>query len=88
MMEAKSTKALQGTSLVVQWWGLRAFTAKGPGSIPGRGARIPQAALCGPKKQTKKTSQLSLPPLGHLPWGKPAAMLSGCSRSRVERSTW
>ena len=30
-------------SLAVQWLGLGAFTAEGPGSIPGRGAEIPQA---------------------------------------------
>ena len=28
-------------SLVVQWLGLRAFTAEGPGSIPGGGTQIP-----------------------------------------------
>ena len=33
-----------GTSLAVQWLGLRASTAWGTGSIPGRGAKIPQAA--------------------------------------------
>ena len=31
------------TSLVVQWLGLGAFTAKGPGSIPGQGTKISQA---------------------------------------------
>ena len=31
-----------GTSLVVQWLGLRVFTAKDRGSIPGRGTKIPQ----------------------------------------------
>ena len=40
-----------GDSLVVQWLGLRAFTAKGPGSIPGRGTEIPQAAQCGQSKK-------------------------------------
>ena len=35
---------IQGSSLVVQWY---AFTAKGVGSILGRGAKAPQAACCG-----------------------------------------
>ena len=40
--------------LVVQWLGLRAFTAVGWDSIPGRGTKIPQAAQNGQNKQTKK----------------------------------
>ena len=36
-----------GTSLVVQWLRLRASTAGGTGSIPGRGTKIPNAARCG-----------------------------------------
>ena len=32
-----------GNSLVVQWLGLRAFSAEGQGSIPGQGTKIPQA---------------------------------------------
>ena len=37
-----------GTSPAVQWSGLCAFTAEGPGSIPGRGTKILQQAegLC------------------------------------------
>ena len=42
-----------GNSLVVQWLGLHAFTAKGAGSIPGRGTKIPQAAQNGQKKKFK-----------------------------------
>ena len=34
-------------SLVVQWLGLRAFTAKGLDSIPGSGTKILQATWCG-----------------------------------------
>ena len=30
-----------GTSLVVQWWGPRAFTAGGTSSLPGQGTKIP-----------------------------------------------
>ena len=33
-----------GNSLAVQWLGLCALTAEGPGSIPGGGTNIPQAA--------------------------------------------
>ena len=36
-------KPIGGNSLVVQWLELCAFTAKGAGSIPGRGIKIPQA---------------------------------------------
>ena len=32
-----------GNSLAVQWLGLCAFTAEGPGSISGQGTKIPQA---------------------------------------------
>ncbi|XP_073666661.1 sialidase-1 isoform X2 [Tursiops truncatus] len=39
---------LVGNSLVVQWLGLSAFTAMGPGSIPGWETKIP------PKKKKKK----------------------------------
>ena len=30
-----------GNSLMVQWLGLNAFIAVGPGSIPGQGIKIP-----------------------------------------------
>ena len=33
-------KMTLGTPLMVQWLGLGAFTAKGPGSIPGQGTKI------------------------------------------------
>ena len=39
-----------GNFLAVQWLGLGAFTARGPGSIPGRGTKILQAAWCGQNK--------------------------------------
>ena len=32
-----------GNSLEVQWLGLQALTAEGPGSIPGQGTKIPQS---------------------------------------------
>ena len=44
-------------SLVVQWLGLHAFTAEGPGSIPSQGTKIPQARQHGQKK--KKNAYVS-----------------------------
>ena len=39
--------------------GLCAFTAEGPGSIPGQGTKIPQTAQCGQKtKQNKKVCKM------------------------------
>ena len=44
-----------GNSLVVQWLGLGALTARGLGWIPGWGIKILQAVRCGQKKKEKKT---------------------------------
>ena len=44
-----------GNSLAVQWLGLHALTAKGPGSIPGWGMKIPQATRHSQKKKKKKS---------------------------------
>ena len=41
-------------SLVVQWLGRHAFTAKFLGSIPFWITKIPQTMLCGQKKKKKK----------------------------------
>ena len=49
-----------GTSLVVQWLRLRASTAGGAGSIPGRGTKIPHAAWCGTPPHQKKPSFLKM----------------------------
>ena len=38
-------------SLAVQWLGLCAFTTEGPGSIPGQGTKITQAAWQGQKSK-------------------------------------
>ena len=38
-----------GTSLVVQWLGLRASTVVGVGLIPDRGTKIPRASWCNQK---------------------------------------
>ena len=43
-----------GTSLAVQWLGLRASNAGGTGSIPGQGTKILQAACCGQKTNKRK----------------------------------
>ena len=46
-------KRCSGNPLAVQWLELRAFTAKGPGLIPGQGTKIPHAVGCStppPKK--------------------------------------
>ena len=40
-----------GNSMVVQWLQLCAFTANGPGSIPGWGTKIPQTAQHSQKKK-------------------------------------
>ena len=45
----------EGTSLAIQWLGLYTFTAKGLGSIPGRGTKIPQVVQDGQKKKEEKT---------------------------------
>ena len=54
MAHFTARKEAVGTSLVVQWLGLRAVTAEGPGSIPGRGAKIPQAIWHGQKRKERK----------------------------------
>ena len=43
-----------GTCLAVQWLRFRTFTARGTGSIPGQGTKIPHAVRCSQKlKKTK-----------------------------------
>ena len=48
-----------GNSLAVQWLGLHAFTAEGLGSVPGGGAKMPQAAQYSQKKRRPETCQMS-----------------------------
>ena len=43
-----------GTSLAVQWLGLRTSTAGGTGSITGWGTKIPQAVGCDEKNKIRK----------------------------------
>ena len=65
-----------GTSLVVQWLGLGAFTAMAPGSIPGRGTKILQAARHGQKKKKKKKKKTrGFYPLGRKTVGSEATGL-------------
>ena len=45
---------------MVQWSGLCTFTAKGPGSIPGQGTKVPQATGRGQKKKKKFTAIYSI----------------------------
>ena len=40
-------------ALAVPWLGLEAFTAEGPGSIPGRGTKIPQTTQYSQEKRKK-----------------------------------
>ena len=47
----KRKKNITRNSLAVQWLGLHALTAKGPGSIPGGGTKIPQAVQHGQKNK-------------------------------------
>ena len=47
-----------GNSLAVRWLGLCAFTAKGPGSKPGQGTKIPQAARRPKKRERECYEQL------------------------------
>ena len=66
----KSQFKYPGKSLVVQWLGFCTFTAEGPGLIPGRGTKIPQAAWCCQKKKRKKRYQVPklLETLSNYPW--------------------
>ena len=51
--EAVPSSAEGAKSLAIQWLGLHTFTAKGLGSVPGQGTKIPQAAQ--PKKKERKS---------------------------------
>ena len=44
----------EGTSLATQWLGLHTFTAKGLGSIPALGTKIPQVVPCSQEKDDKR----------------------------------
>ena len=50
-------KRESGNSLAVQWLGLSAFIAEGPGSIPGWGMKIPQALRHSQKKKKHKNKK-------------------------------
>ena len=50
-------RAFHGNSLAVQWLGLCSFTAEGPGSIPGQGAKIPHAVQRDQKRKEIRAFQ-------------------------------
>ena len=52
-------KKSSGNSLVVQWLGLPAFTAKGAGSISGPRAKIPKTVQHGRKKKPWANNMLN-----------------------------
>ena len=56
---AELKKSASENSLVVQWLGLSAFTAEGPGSIPGRELRSRKPRSVAKKK--KKGKRKSVP---------------------------
>ena len=43
-------KGIHGPFLAVQWLRLHTSTARGVGSIPGQGSKIPQATQCSQKE--------------------------------------
>ena len=57
----KNLLCVAGNSLVVQWLGLRAFTAKGVGSVPGWEIKILQAMQYGQTEKKKIFSFCYLP---------------------------
>ena len=52
-------KVPAGNSLAAQWLGLRASTAGGTGSTPGRGAKIPASCMAQPKKKSTSCTSVS-----------------------------
>ena len=65
ILESPEVKNKPGTSLAVQWWGLCAPTAVGPGSVPGWGTKIPQTTRRGappPEKKKQKNKLVSKNP--------------------------
>lgn len=69
-MFATLKKLSARNSLVMQWLGFCAFTAKGPGSTPGQGSKIQQAVW--PKQKQNKMTQKPPPP--------PTKSVSGCPK--------
>ena len=80
-----------GSFLAVQWLGLCALTAEGPGSTPGGGTKIPEAVRCNQKESTLSPSptHINLPTI---PWkeglesNKPRLSLG--SREPGEGGSW
>ena len=65
--EKEKKMCMSGNSLAFQWLGLRALMAEGPGSTPGRGTKIPQAAWCD-QKQKKKKEKMCMKKRGNCIW--------------------
>ena len=57
----KKKKLSARNFLVMQWLGFCAFTAKGPGSTPGQGTKIQQAAWSKQKQNKMKQKPPPLP---------------------------
>ena len=71
-----------GNSLAVQWLGLQAFIAKGAGSVPDRGTKVPQASWQDSNIHLLVAAgQARLPAPGHLP----RVLTSGRSAALVGR---
>ena len=50
-------KSKDGTTLAAQWLGLCASNARGAGSVPGQGTKIPHAAHRSQKKKNMSKSR-------------------------------
>ena len=61
-----TSKLLGEYSLAVQWLGLQASTARGQGSVPGRGTKIPQASQCGQNNNNNNNLGENIFVHGHL----------------------
>ena len=67
---------------MVQWLGLHAFSAKGPGSIPGLGNEVLQATQHGQSIKIKKEQRICrCPALDHLEPTNDNILLHQCSLS-------
>ena len=80
-----SEKARHGNSLAIRCLGLYTFTAESPGSIPGQGTKIPQAAAQPKRKKKKKKPDTK----GHILYDsflKYFICLFGCEGSQLQQA--
>ena len=77
-------------SLVVQWLRLFILSAGGPGSITGRGTKIPQASQVGPKKGSFVYLSLSWHVrLDINPWRRKWQLAQySCLENSMDRGAW